>query len=97
MSTEAKTEILARIRGALADQPTAPAVNRTYRTVSERPAGQVLEMLEDRLIDYKATVHHGTWRPYRHASPSCWAHPPGTWSPLVWTHLGCRPTPAPSR
>lgn len=58
MSTEAKTEILARIRGALADQPTAPTVKRTYRTVSERPAGQVLEMLEDRLIDYKATVHH---------------------------------------
>lgn len=58
MSTEAKTEILARIRGALADQPTAPTVNRTYRTVSDRPAAEVLEMLEDRLIDYKATVHH---------------------------------------
>ncbi|WP_277244903.1 LutC/YkgG family protein [Micrococcus terreus] len=58
MSTEAKTEILARIRRALADQPTAPTVKRTYRTVSERPAAEVLEMLEDRLIDYKATVHH---------------------------------------
>ena len=58
MSTDAKTEILARIRGALADQPTAPTVERAYRTVSDRPAGDVLEMLEDRLVDYKATVHH---------------------------------------
>ena len=58
MSTDAKTEILARIRGALADQPTAPTVKRAYRTVSDRPAGDVLEMLEDRLVDYKATVHH---------------------------------------
>lgn len=58
MSTEAKTEILARIRGALADQPTAPTVERIYRTVSDRPAAEVLEMLEDRLVDYKATVHH---------------------------------------
>ncbi|MBB3036544.1 MULTISPECIES: LutC/YkgG family protein [Mycobacteriales] len=58
MSTDAKTEILARIRGALADQPTAPTVERIYRTVSDRPAAEVLEMLEDRLVDYKATVHH---------------------------------------
>lgn len=58
MSTDAKTEILARIRGALADQPTSPTVERIYRTVSDRPAAEVLEMLEDRLVDYKATVHH---------------------------------------
>ncbi|GGG53169.1 hypothetical protein GCM10011374_15020 [Kocuria dechangensis] len=58
--TDAKTEILARIRGALHDTPSAPAAERTYRVASDRAAAEVLEMLEDRLVDYKATVHHET-------------------------------------
>jgi len=58
--TDAKTEILARIRGALHDTPSAPAADRTYRVTSDRTAEEILEMLEDRLVDYKATVHHET-------------------------------------
>ncbi|GAA4772832.1 LutC/YkgG family protein [Citricoccus nitrophenolicus] len=58
MSTEAKSEILARIRGALQDSPPVPEVRRTYRRVSEQSAADTLAMLEDRLLDYRATVHH---------------------------------------
>lgn len=60
MSTDAKSEILARIRGALEDAPAVPEVERTYRTSSQRPHEEVMEMLEDRLLDYKAAVHHET-------------------------------------
>ncbi|MGW9552571.1 LutC/YkgG family protein [Citricoccus zhacaiensis] len=58
MSTEAKSEVLARIRGALQDSPEAPQVRRAYRRTSGRPAAEIREMFEDRLVDYKATVHH---------------------------------------
>ncbi|MFI7482196.1 lactate utilization protein C [Kocuria sp. M1R5S2] len=58
--TDARTEILHRIRGALHDTPAAPEVERTYRRASARAAGEVVEMLEDRLVDYKAAVHHET-------------------------------------
>ncbi|WMY79539.1 LUD domain-containing protein [Citricoccus sp. I39-566] len=58
MSTTAKAAILARIRGALQDAPPVPEVQRTYRRSSQRPAAEVLGMLEDRLVDYRATVHH---------------------------------------
>ncbi|GAA1773404.1 LutC/YkgG family protein [Kocuria aegyptia] len=58
--TDAKTEILARIRGALHDTPAPAPAERAYRRASERPREEVLEMLEDRLVDYKASVHHET-------------------------------------
>jgi L-lactate dehydrogenase complex protein LldG len=55
----AREEILARIRTALGDEPPvlAPAV-RDYRTADGRPPGDpaLLELLVDRLEDYKATV-----------------------------------------
>ncbi len=51
MSTDAKTEILARIRGALADRPAVPEIERSYRTVSSRAHEEVVDMLEDRLLD----------------------------------------------
>ncbi len=60
MSNEAKTEILGRLRRALDDSPPVPTVERTYRRASQRAAAEVLGMLEDRLIDYKAAVHHET-------------------------------------
>ena len=58
--SEAKTEILNRIRGARHDAPTPAPAQRTYRRVSERAAEEVVEMLVDRLVDYKAAVHHET-------------------------------------
>lgn len=60
MSTDAKTEILARLRSALTDAPPVPDVGRTYRRSSQCPAAEILAMLEDRLLDYRATVHHET-------------------------------------
>ncbi len=60
MSADAKTEILARIRGALTDQPVVPETPRAYRRTSELPREEIVEMLEDRLLDYKANVFRET-------------------------------------
>lgn len=60
MSSDAKTQILDRIRSALADAPPVPEVERTYRRASDLPQEQILEMLDDRLTDYRATVHRAT-------------------------------------
>lgn len=53
----AREEILGRIRTALGPDRPAPAeVVRGYRTTDDRPAGELLDVLVDRLEDYKATV-----------------------------------------
>lgn len=55
----AREEVLARIRTALRDEPSVltPAV-RDYRTTDDLPPGDpaLLDLLTDRLVDYKATV-----------------------------------------
>jgi L-lactate dehydrogenase complex protein LldG len=72
----AREEILGRIRSALADRPKPAPVERNYRTSgaswtadgetgpvaagSQDAADAQLELLLDRLIDYKATVHRAT-------------------------------------
>jgi Uncharacterized conserved protein len=53
---EAREEIMDRIRAALKDAPAVPEVPRNYRRTADLDHGQVLEMLVDRLEDYKATV-----------------------------------------
>jgi L-lactate dehydrogenase complex protein LldG len=63
--SEAREEILARVRAALADIPAAerPAdvpVAREYRRAGDRSPDQLIERLEDRLRDYGATVRHAT-------------------------------------
>ncbi|RKQ37077.1 LutC/YkgG family protein [Kocuria tytonis] len=60
MSTDAKTEILQRLHGALADQPQAPEVPRDYRHTSELSREEIVDVLEDRLLDYKANVYRET-------------------------------------
>ena len=60
MSTDAKTEILARLAGALSDRPQAPEVPRDYRRTSELSRDEIVDMLEDRLVDYKANVFRET-------------------------------------
>ena len=54
----ARDDVLGRIRTALAGQPPAADVPREYRTAGEHAPGAaaVLELLTDRLVDYKATV-----------------------------------------
>ncbi|XVU26042.1 LutC/YkgG family protein [Actinoplanes sp. CA-054009] len=51
-----KDLILGRVRAALADDPSVPEIPRSYRRESP-PAD--LEVLIDRLVDYKAVVHRG--------------------------------------
>ena len=51
----ARDEVLARIRTAIGDAPEPP-IARGYRTTDHRPAEVLLDLLVDRLEDYKATV-----------------------------------------
>lgn len=60
MSADAKTEILGRIRGALLDQPRVPEVPRDYRHTSTLSREEIVDVLEDRLVDYKASVFRET-------------------------------------
>ena len=52
----AREEILGRLRSALADQPPVPEVPRTYRHESGLSTEQLIDLLVDRLVDYKAGV-----------------------------------------
>ncbi|MGO2051311.1 LutC/YkgG family protein [Glutamicibacter sp. 287] len=52
----AKEEILGRIRSALSDAPVAEETPREYRTSSQMSEEELIEMLVDRLVDYKAGV-----------------------------------------
>ena len=56
--SDARSEVLARIRSALGPDPQVPAVVRTYRTTGEHAPGSapLIDLLEDRLVDYKAGV-----------------------------------------
>ncbi|HZB20870.1 MAG TPA: hypothetical protein VE463_13630, partial [Blastococcus sp.] len=52
-----REEILGRIRTALGPAHAAPAeVRRDYRLTDDRSADELLDVLTDRLEDYKATV-----------------------------------------
>jgi L-lactate dehydrogenase complex protein LldG len=52
----AREEILGRIRTALGEQRPVPPVTRSYRTTDDRSPTELLDVLVDRLEDYKATV-----------------------------------------
>jgi L-lactate dehydrogenase complex protein LldG len=54
----ARTEVLDRIRSALGPDPRVPEVTRGYRTSGEHGPGapELLDLLTDRLVDYKAGV-----------------------------------------
>ena len=54
----ARDAVLARIAGALADGPVPPEVTRAYRVSGRLEAGhpELVELLVDRLVDYRATV-----------------------------------------
>jgi L-lactate dehydrogenase complex protein LldG len=53
----AREEILSRIRTALGDdRAPVPETARDYRTTDDRPDAELLDVLTDRLEDYKATV-----------------------------------------
>jgi L-lactate dehydrogenase complex protein LldG len=52
----AREEILSRIRSALRDSPEAPQVPRKYRATSALGQEALIDLLVDRLTDYKAQV-----------------------------------------
>jgi len=52
----ARDEMLARIRAALADRPAAPAAERRYRRTGTLDRQAVLERFVERVRDYEATV-----------------------------------------
>ena len=54
--TSAREEVLGRIRTALGESRPDVVVPRDYRTADDRPAEQLLDVLVDRLEDYKASV-----------------------------------------
>jgi L-lactate dehydrogenase complex protein LldG len=56
--SSAREEVLARIRGALGDDPSVPEVPRDYRTTGAYAAGapELALQLVDRLEDYRAVV-----------------------------------------
>ena len=57
-TVNARETVLSRIRGALELAPAEPVeVPRDYRRGRSLPVEQRLELLEDRLVDYKAAVH----------------------------------------
>ncbi|WP_144790722.1 LUD domain-containing protein [Kocuria palustris] len=56
-AADARSTILTRIRASIADQPQAPQIPRGYRRRSELSPEQIVDMLENRLVDYRATVH----------------------------------------
>ena len=53
----ARADIMNRLRASLSDAPAAPEVSRTYRRSSASSPDEVREMLVDRLLDYRASVH----------------------------------------
>ncbi|MFL6129645.1 MAG: lactate utilization protein C [Mycobacteriales bacterium] len=56
MTGAARAEVLARIRRALGPDPVRPEVPRDYRTRGEADLPALLDLLTDRLVDYKAAV-----------------------------------------
>jgi L-lactate dehydrogenase complex protein LldG len=56
MKPTTKEAMLARIRGAIANAPEAPAVPDDFRQRDERDHAAIQEDFVDRLLDYKASV-----------------------------------------
>jgi L-lactate dehydrogenase complex protein LldG len=52
----ARAEVLARIRRALGPEPAVPEVSRDYRTRGDLDLPALLDLLTDRLVDYRASV-----------------------------------------
>jgi L-lactate dehydrogenase complex protein LldG len=56
----AREEVLARIRRAVGPQPAVPEVPRDYRARGDLDRVALLDLLTDRLVDYKAAVRSST-------------------------------------
>ena len=57
----ARDDVLARVRAACAVEPLSGApAPRDYRRTDDRVLPELLDLLAERLTDYKATVHRGS-------------------------------------
>lgn len=56
--SSAREEILDRVRRALGDGHVPPPVQRTYRRDSTAAGTEAVDLLTERLIDYRASVAH---------------------------------------
>ena len=59
----AREEVLGRVRAALADRASPAPVRRDYRTADQPPTvdpAELLDLLVDRLVDYRAVVTRTT-------------------------------------
>jgi L-lactate dehydrogenase complex protein LldG len=54
---DARQQILARVRDALADRPQPAPAPRDYRHTLD-PGTDLVELLAERAADYRATIHH---------------------------------------
>ena len=54
----AREEVLARVRKALGSEADPVVVPRAYRPAGDLTHAELIEMLTDRLLDYKAAVRH---------------------------------------
>jgi L-lactate dehydrogenase complex protein LldG len=55
--SDAKAEILARVRNALGPHARAPEIPRTYRAAGTLTRDGVVELFCERVAEYRATVH----------------------------------------
>ena len=53
----AREDVLSRVRSALSGARPPGPVPRDYRTTGALPTAELLDLLTDRLVDYKAGVH----------------------------------------
>jgi L-lactate dehydrogenase complex protein LldG len=74
-AVSAREEILTKVRAALADGKPPEPVARSYRRGGEQGAARLVELLQDRLVDYKAEVHRMAARDLPAAiAEACAAH-----------------------
>ena len=62
--SDARAEILGRVRDALGASVAVPEVQRAYRGAGSAPEGDLVELFCERVADYRATVHRvsaGGW------------------------------------
>jgi L-lactate dehydrogenase complex protein LldG len=55
--SDAKAEILARVRSALGAHAEAPEIPRAYRAAGTLPRDGIVELFAERVAEYRATVH----------------------------------------
>jgi L-lactate dehydrogenase complex protein LldG len=83
----ARDEILARVRQAIGGSATPTPVGHAYRRTGTRTAAERIDLLAERLVDYRADVHRVTEREISTAVPAGRIGVPQT-LPAAWQPPG---------